>query len=191
VPQVAAYPDDAANKLYNLLFADDADAFEVLSNGDPAEVADDQRAESRLRVVAYRLLARRGRPPSDAPPLLGTIMEIALDEGLDTLAAFADGSVRYLNHTGSGSIVEAPGLFASQVEAVLLASKRVVAAIGPWEGDRLPPPPTGHARLTFLVGGQLYFGEGPFEALARDRLAGPVLAAATTLLQAVVDRSAR
>jgi hypothetical protein len=50
----------------------------------------------------------------------------------------------------------------------------------------LPPPPTGQARLTFLVGGELYFGQAPFDALAGDSMAGPVLNTATALLSALV-----
>jgi hypothetical protein len=184
-----AYPDPALNQLYNLLFADDVDAFPMVEASATTEalasVAEDDSVESRVRVVAFRRLAQRGVPPPAQPPLLGTIVEIGLHEGLDTLAAYADGGVRYINHAGAVSIVEGGGPLAAQVEAVLLTSKRAVAAIGPWQGERLPPPSTDQARLTFLVGGQLYFGQGPFDALASDGLAGPVLATATTLLSVI------
>ena len=114
------------------------------------------------------------------------IVEIALDEGLDTLAAYADGRIRYINHAGGMTIVEEGSPLRAQVDGLLLASQSVVARIGPWEGDRLPPPPTGQARLTFLVGGDIYFGQAPFEALAADPMAGPVLSTATALLTALV-----
>jgi len=41
--------------------------------------------------------------------------------------------------------------------------------------------------MTFLVSDGLYFGEGPFGALQQDRMAGPVLAKATQLLQRAVE----
>jgi hypothetical protein len=188
-----AYPDPALNQLYNLLFADDVDAFPMVSASATTEaltnVAEDDGVESRLRVVAFRRLAQRGVLPPAQPPLLGTIVEIGLHEGLDTLAAYADGGARYINHAGGVSMVEGGGPLAAQVEAVLLTSKPVVAAIGPWQGQRLPPPSTDEARLTFLVGGQLYFGQGPFDALASDALAGPVLATATALLSTIAIQS--
>jgi hypothetical protein len=183
---VTAYPDRARNEIYNMLFADDPEVFKAAEQGDPAEVAADDSAESRVRAVAFRRLKQSGTSsPLEPPPLLGVVVEIALDEGLDTLAAYADGRVRYINHAGGMTIVEEGNLLAAQVEALMLAAQPVVNAIGPWTGERQPPPPTGQARLTFLVGGELYLGQGPFGALAGDAMAGPVLTAATTLLMAV------
>jgi len=184
-PSVSAYSDPALNQLYNLLFADDVAAFGASAAGDPAAVAEDEFAESRLRVVAFRRLAASGVEVPADPPLLGVIVEIALDEGLDTLAAYADGSVRYINHAGGVTIIEPGGPLTAQAAGLLLVSQKVVTAIGPSPGDRQPPPSTGQARLTFLVGGQIYFGQGPFGALSADRLAGPVLATATTLLSTI------
>lgn len=184
---VTAYADPALNELYNLLFADDVDAFKASTPVvDPATVAADEDAESRLRVVAYRRLKTAGAPAAEDGPLLGVIVEIALDEGLDTLAAYADGRIRYINHAGGMTIVEEDSPLRAQVDGLLLASQSVVANIGPWQGDRLPPPPAGQARLTFLVGGDIYFGQAPFQALAADPMAGPVLSTATALLTALV-----
>jgi hypothetical protein len=185
---VTAYDQPALNELYNLLFADDPAAFaDLIGEQDPATLAADDEAESRLRVAAFRLLKAAGAPPPIQPPLLGVIVEVALEAGLDTLAAYADDRLRYINHGGGVSIVEAGSPLAAQVEAVMLAAAPVVAAIGPWQGDRQPPPPTGQARLTFLVGAELYFGQGPAAALAGDALAGPVLRTATTLLAVLAN----
>jgi hypothetical protein len=187
VTAVDAYPDRARNEIYNLLFADDVDALKpALPEADLAMVAADDEAESRLRAVAFRRLKAEGKTFEGDPPLLGTIIEIALDEGLDTLAAYADGRIRYINHAGGMSMVEDGTPLRAQVDGLLLASQAVVGKIGPWQGDRLPPPPNGQARLTFLVGGDLCFGQAPFAALQGDPLAGPVLNTATALLSALV-----
>src|SRR6188474_2086582 len=154
-PKVTAYPDRARNEIYNMLFADDVVALKPATpDGDLAAVAADDEAESRVRAVAFRRLKAAGKTLPADPPLLGVIVEIALDEGLDTLAAYADGRVRYINHAGGMTIVEEGSPLRAQVDGLLLASQAVVARIGPWRGDRLPPPPTGQARLTFLVGGE-------------------------------------
>jgi hypothetical protein len=41
--------------------------------------------------------------------------------------------------------------------------------------------------MTFLVSDGLYFGEGPFNALQKDPMGGPVLAKATQLVQRAVE----
>jgi hypothetical protein len=120
--------------------------------------------------------------------LLGTIVEVAMSGGLDTLAAYSDGGVRYLNHTGAMSIVEGnPPAVEAKVRAVLEASRPIVGKIGPWNKPRLPPPAGDHARLTFLVSDGLYFGEGPFSTLANDPMSADLVRAATALLTVLVD----
>ncbi|MFO1412712.1 MAG: hypothetical protein U1F10_02130 [Burkholderiales bacterium] len=197
----APYGDTSASAIYHLLFADDATAFaphrgeapapwqDVLSGTDAAAVrvlADDATQESRVRALAFGWLRAHGVAVS-AKVLLGVVVEVPLDGGLDTLAAYADGSVRYINQSGAMSIFDAPmPALAPQVDAVLRAAQAIVARIGPTDGPRLPPPAAGNLRLSFLVSDGLYFGEGPADALMGDALAGPLVNAATGLLQAVV-----
>src|SRR5262249_4019695 len=111
-----------------------------------------------------------------------------LPEGLDTLAVFADGSARYINYTGKMVIVEgAPSVFDKEISKVIEASQPIVAAIGPWEKDRLPPPVDGNIRLTFLVSDGLYFGEGPIGVMQQQPLASPLISAATQLLLKLLE----
>jgi len=189
--------------LYDLLFADEPERFRASEGAvhpalaEPPDVpalvalAADATAESRARALAYRRLAEVApdRPPMPLP-LLGVIVEIGLDEGLDALAAYADGRVRYLNHAGPVSIWEGDPTIRPEVDGLLAAAGPVAAAIGPWQGPRRPPPGPGILRLTFLVGAEIRFGEGPIATLAADRMGGPVFAAATRLLQAVARADA-
>lgn len=178
--------------LYNLLFADDGRSIANLldeqlrgdaAGADLARVASDESVESRLRAVAFRRLRQALGGSHDGPlPLLGVIVEIGLDAGLDVLAAYADHRVRYLNHAGRVVVIEDAALLAAEVDALIDAARPLVAAIGPWDGERRPAPGAGVLRLSFLVGDDLYFGEGPIDALANDAMAGPVFAAATQLL---------
>jgi hypothetical protein len=199
----APYGDSAASAIYHLLFADDLAAFAPHGDREPApwqvlllgeagdaarihELADDATQESRVRALAYGRLRAMGQAVP-AKVLLGVVVEVPLDGGLDTLAAYADGSVRYVNQSGAMSIFEGPvPALAPHVAAVLEAAQPIVARIGPADGPRPPPPPAGHMRLTFLVSDGLYFGEGPMGALMGDALAGPLVTAATGLLQATV-----
>jgi len=204
---IAPYGNAAADFMYNLLFCDDPALFArakddpqtpisavLADNPDAARIEDiagDTAQESRVRVLAFNWLRRQGR----AVPkrlLLGTIVEVPLEGGLDTLAAFVDGSVRYINQTGKVSVFEgAVPAIQPAVRALLAAAQGVVDKIGPWDKPRLPAPKAGNVRLTFLVSDGLYFGEGKFEDLSRDGLGGPVINAAGQLLTQVVDLATR
>ena len=200
------YKEDSTNFIYQLLFCDDLALFETHHSGDRAEpwatlfsdtpnlddvakIAGDDKAESRVRMLAYNLLREAKR---DVPKkkLLGTIIEVRLPEGLDTLAVFADGGARYINHSGKMAIAEGETeLFAKEIEAVLAASGPIVGAIGPWNKARLPAPPKGNIRMTFLVSDGLYFGQGPMQAMQQDPMAAPLIQAATSLLLKLVDKT--
>jgi hypothetical protein len=198
------YAESHVNFLYNLLFCDDISLF---MNDDTVEgdgpwptlladnpdvtalrkIAGDEINEGRVRAIAFnRLRAAAEKVPSKI--LFGVIIEVPLEEGLDVLAAFAEGGVRYLNQSGKVAVFEGPGNPVESLAKELLAvSQPVVDQIGPWEKNRLAPPGSGNVRMTFLVSDGLYFGEGPFSVLQRDPLGGPVLAKATRLLQCAVE----
>jgi hypothetical protein len=199
------YRESSANYLYNLLFCDDLTLFrnpdETAQKGGVwatlladkpdfkalEKIASNREEESRLRMLAYNRLRAGGRTVSQKE-LLGVIVEVPLKQGLDTLAAYPDGRVRYLNQADKAAIIEdgAPEI-AALARALVAASQNLVNQIGPWEKKRLAPPTPGNIRLTFLVSDGLYFGEGPFEVLQNDAMGGPILAKATELLQAVVN----
>jgi len=200
------YKDDSVNSIYQLLFCDDLALFKTPYNREPiepwitlfseapdwdkvAKIAGDEKQESRARMLAYNLLSEAKK---DVPKkkLLGAIIEVRLAEGLDTLAVFTDGGVRYINHSGKMAIVEGEtGLFKKEIEAVLAASNPIVAVIGPWGKARLPAPPKGNIRITFLVSDGLYFGEGPMEDMEQEQMAAPLIQAATSLLLKLVDKT--
>jgi hypothetical protein len=198
------YAESHVNFFYNLLFCDDFGLFKnqntVRQDGlwgtllaDKTDkvalrrIAEDETNEGRVRALAYnRLRAVGEKVPSKK--LLGVIVEVPLQQGLDVLAAFSEGGVRYLNQSGKMAIFEGQGNPVENLAKELVAiSQPVVNQIGPWDKQRLPPPKAGNVRMTFLVSDGLYFGEGPFSALQQDRMAGPVLSKATQLLQRAVE----
>jgi hypothetical protein len=197
------YNEPHLNVLYNLLFCDDPDLFKTEGDNNVTaeilaevpnvqsleQIASDEEQESRIRALAYNRLRSLGQTISEKV-LLGVIVEVPLDQGLDTLAAYADGRVRYLNQSGSASLFEGgPPEVEVKAKELVAVSESLINAIGPWDKERLPPPASGNVRMTFLVSDGLYFGEGPFEMLAQDSMGGPVLAKAGELLNAVVDAS--
>jgi hypothetical protein len=198
------YAQSETNIVYQLLFCDDSELFRgqpetkphswqsILLNEQPdvtavRGLAEDRSQESRIRLLAYRLLKRREQKISEKE-LLGAVVEVPLAAGLDVIAAYLDGSIRYINQTGKFVVFEgAPPDIAAQVTRLLAASRTAITHIGPWDRARLPAPSVGKMRMTFLMSDGLYFGEGPFPGMERDAIAAPVIGEAGKLLNMVVD----
>ena len=145
--------------------------------------------ESRLHLLAANRLRMLG---ADVPEkrLYGVIAEVSLEEGLDTVAAFADGTARYINHSEKMVIWETRTAESdAMVSDLLTAGWNIVQRIGPWEDNRLPAPTVGNARISFLVSDGLYFGEAPFGMLQQDPMGGAVLNAAAALIGFLIDKS--
>lgn len=154
------------------------------------KVTDAPGLESRHYLVAWNALRGLGiaPPPERAKQILGVVVEMPVDDGVDILACYEDNTARYINHNGGIIVVDAPlAEVSAAIGAVIAASRPVVARIGPYEAERPGPPGSGLARLSFLTPSGLHFGQGPVEQFARDPMAGPVIAAATRLLQAVMS----
>jgi hypothetical protein len=200
------YKDEAATLIYNLLFCDRQDLFQnndkrklvppwsILFADKPdldevETIASDTSQESRVRMLAFNLLRQAHRDVKQKE-LLGTIIEVGLPEGLDTLAVFADGGARYINHSGKMVIVDGtPNAFDSEIKRVIAASEPIVATIGPWDKERLPPPANGTIRMTFLASDGLYFGQGPMDVMQKEQMAAPLIDAATALLLRMVEKT--
>src|SRR5262245_56732252 len=150
-------------------------------------IAGDPAVESRVRMLAFNRL-RAMELPVPAKQLLGAIIEFPQDDGLDTLAAFADGRVRYINQTGKPAIFEdAPPDVVAKANALMRVSQLAVDRHGPADEPRRPPPTCDLVRLSFLVSDGLNFGEGSYEVLMDDPAGGPVLTAGGELLVRLVD----
>ena len=205
-PFYRPYKERTADFLYNLLFCDNPDLFRndkqdssplatVRSNAASGEtleqIADDPAIESRVRILAFNRL-RVMKLPVPPKQLLGTVLEFPQDSGLDTLAAFADGRVRYINQTGKPAIFEgAPREVVSKANELMRVSQFAVDRHGPSDEPCRPPPTGDLVRLSFLVSDGLYSGEGNYDVLMDDPAAGPVLAAGGELLVRLVDTAVK
>lgn len=200
------YQNDGLNHLYALLFCDDESVFRP-NSGDPLaypwsvlfapvpdtdallELAADTTQETRVRALAATKL-RTLNGPAPQPELYGVIIELGLEQGLDALAAFNDGTARYINQAESAIIFDAANADSNAlIQNLWQASIQVVNRIGPWDKARLEPPATGTVRLSFLVSGQLYFGQGPIDVFFNDPMAAPVLQAGTQLMLYLIENA--
>ena len=200
-PFYRPYRQDAINHIYNLLFCDDPALYrngrqqgalaEVLSQTATREtlerIGNDPDVESRVRVLAFNRL-RTMNAPVPSRHLLGAIIEVPQDNGLDVLAVFDDKRLRYINQSENVAVFEdTPPHISAKARALLRHAQTAVNQTGSSDQPRRPPPRGDVARLTFLVSDGLYFGEGDYDVLIEDPMAAPILGTASELLVMVVD----
>src|SRR5688572_1276494 len=100
------YHTDSLNVIYNLLFCDDMALFQKNINDQSLypwnilfssqakkeeliSITDNEASESRVRILASNKLRAQGNT-LEYQELLGIIVEVAMDEGLDVIAAYSD-----------------------------------------------------------------------------------------------------
>ena len=150
--------------------------------------------ESRHYLQAWHFLRQMNEqpPPEEAKHVYGVVVEVALEDGLDIVAAYEDLSARYFNYSGAAIIWEHPdNSLDENTKALLQAGQTVAAQIGPWDGPRPPAPDSGQARINMLTPAGLHFGQAPYDALAADPLGGTVMRAALQLMQGLIIKSGR
>lgn len=200
------YKDESRNLIYELLFCDDIELYKrnaakkdispwnVLFADKPnikalQKLIVDEATESRVKLLACKRLQLTGERMEEKE-LLGVIVEVGMDEGLDVLASFRDGTARYINHSEKMIIWETTDQTSSEITAQLFRdSANIVQRIGPWNKPRLPHPAKGKVRLTFLVSDGIYFGEGEINSFFNDPLAAPALQSATALMQYLTSKA--
>ncbi len=200
------YKDNPTNLIYNLLFCDKIDLFksntkppytypydilfsETSNITDLQKIIDDSASDVRLKVLSYNKQLAIGHKPNKKE-LLAVIVELGLDNGLDALASFNDGTARYINQTGKILIWETRDEKSNELtQDLFIKSQNILNQIGVWDQPRRPAPTKGNVRITFLVSDGLYFGEGPIDVLFNDPMAGPALTSATYLLKYLTEKS--
>ena len=145
--------------------------------------------ESCHYLQAYHFLRNLGVPPVQdiAKNVFGVVVEVGMKNGPDLVVGYADHHARYYNYSGAAVIWDRPdGSLDEPIDELLRVGSVVAQVIGPWQETRRPAPSEGRARVNLLTPSGLHFGEGPLETLAKDKLAGPVIASAFRLMQELI-----
>jgi hypothetical protein len=206
VSSIDPYKDSSTNFIYNLLFCDNLNLYkektqkpyaypfdilfsETSTKEDLQKIIDDENSELRIKILAYNKQLASGNKPAKKE-VLAVIVEVGLENGLDVLASFNNGTARYINQTGKVLVWETTNdEVANKITNELFAaSENIVKQIGVWEKPRLTNPTKGNVRITFLVSDGLYFGEGPMNVLFSDPMASPALTKATELMQFLTEK---
>lgn len=117
-------------------------------------------SEARLRLWAWHTLRSLGKYPSPdlARQVLGVVIEVPFEERQDTLAAYADGSARYINH--QGGVIVWDRLDETITPLVMNVIRETVPLGAPQEDrldDQIPPE---QVRLSVLTPGGIYVWQG-------------------------------
>ncbi len=143
----------------------------------------DSRPGSRIRLWGFAALRKLGVEPAPAPAE-GTIVEVDSGRGVETLAAYADGTARYVLPTGARVLWDKPDArLDGHITAVMTAASAAASALpaGRLAGD--PPPQSVRATLLLPSGPRAAevplaeAGSGPFGELFR---------AATSLVDEII-----
>lgn len=206
VVPVSKLYDEAAVAIYEGFFCDNIelykegmkDIFPVLFSENPSKeellkLANDESVESRIRILAYRRLKEMKVFP-DTKEVLGVIVEYNQrknhGKGLDAFAVYPDGNIRYINYTGKMAFVSGDtpiSQFEQPIKEIFEQAHQLAQVIGPWEKKRLPPPAPGNVRVTLLVNGDIYLGQGPDKVMFNDKLGAPLLHNMSMLLQQITQ----
>jgi hypothetical protein len=145
--------------------------------------------ESRHYLQAYFFLNELGNAAEGKLEVFGIVLEVAMPEGLDLLAIYADHSARYYNFSGRSVIWQTTDdSLDDRIEDILYDGLRLVEKIGPWKEARLPAPATGMARINFLTSHGLHFGEAAQSVLFTDAMAGRILQDLTKLRDSLIAK---
>ena len=156
------------------------------------QIARTSGLESRHYAQAWHFLRGQGvRPPAEIERLLlGVIVEVPALTGVDLLAAYPDHHARYYHSSGASVIWDHPNnSLDPAIDKLLEFGRQIASVIGIWEGPRPPAPPIGEIRVNVISPSGLHFGQGPAQAMTNDSLAGPAIAAATSLMQQLIAQT--
>jgi len=140
--------------------------------------------EARVRLWAWHNLRQLGKYPSPdlARQVLGVIIEVPFEDRMDVLAAYGDGTARYINHQG-GMIVW--DRLDEMITPLVLNVIREASPMGAAHEDRIDDPvPPDSVRISVLTPGGIYIWQGP----PGDNLSlAKVFASMADLLRALVQ----
>lgn len=116
--------------------------------------------EARLRLWAWHNLRQLGKYPSPdlARQALGVIIEVPFQERMDVLAAYADGTARYINHQGGMIVWDRTD---ETITPLVMNVIREALPVGAPQEDRLDDPiPPEEVRLSVLTPGGIHVWQG-------------------------------
>jgi hypothetical protein len=156
------------------------------------KIAETPGLESRHYLQAWHFLRKLGTtPPADiARNVYGVVVDVVLESGQETVAAYADHHARYINYTGGGVIWEAPDASLNEkIDTLLRVCEPPARQLKPLDKHPLAPSALNAVQICILTPSGIHHGLGTFEGWSKDAMGGPILVAATDLMKSLVDKN--
>jgi len=174
--------DDASSPWYNFAAAQRAASTGITAAQqhlrDILELSD---IESRPYLQTWHCLRTLGVEPDEQArhQVHGIVVEVGLDGGLDSVAAYKDHSARYFNHSGAAVIWDtATPEMNAHIDPFLEVAEAVGANTEPWKEHHPPPPRRGMMLINILTPGGIHIGTGRMDAMQSDPMGATVTHAA-------------
>lgn len=201
----APYTSDALNGLYNLIFCDRTELVEskmqkpypypynvlfspTSSVEELRSVITDSGTDTRVRIVAWNKLRERSLRNKQRV-VLGVVIEIGMENGLDVLAVYDDLAARYINQSGKVLVNEKADIKSGLLIAKMLKSADSLAPNMQPADARGAFPVKGIVKLTLITTDGLCSAEGGPDVMFQGAKTAPVLRAGTELLQLLMAQA--
>ncbi len=159
------------------------------AQGTLLKIAGDPQAEPRVRLWAFTALRKGGYEPTpkDTSGALGVVVEVPMPFGLDVLAAYADGSVRFLGAAGQLVVMEGSGKPPPVVAEVIAAGDSLLAVPPAPRARPSKPPAKDMLRLSALTAKGVHSVEVPWAEIEKGGRYEQLFVAASKLLAQVTQ----
>jgi hypothetical protein len=170
-------------------------AAECLRQGDVAratevllEVVGSPKMETRILLWSWATLRYLGVHPKsyEADDIEGVVIQVPMERGTDVLAAYADGTARYVNHSGKAIVWEITDATITGIIRKLLEScKQLWGVVGDVSGNHLVKD---MVRVTLLTLKGNRFAEASMQSLVSSPI-NQVLGVGAELMANLIRRS--
>lgn len=201
------YSDPILNSSYELMFCDRVLLYrseigipfapwDVIFNNESSNdqirsISQDASFSARSRLIAHQLLAKRGLP-SQYKDVLGVVVEVNLKQGLDVLAVYADGTIRFINHKERQMIWETSTSRSEELVKKLFKNSNKSMRNITWNASKRGRyPVSGKARISFLCGHGIHSMEADMHIMRVHEYSCEVMKTAIELMLFLTDAKFR